>query len=73
MGQGGHMIVGHLLALDHVGHSTSSTNSPHFQPKKQKISNFISEVVEQMKDTDILLITGDHGMRDDGNHGGASD
>lgn len=66
------MIIAHFLVLDHIGHSTSSTNDPNFGVMKLKLSEYIESLLNNMKSHDVLLITGDHGMRDDGNHGGSS-
>lgn len=35
------LIIGHFLALDHIGHATGSISHFEFKNKKQKISNFI--------------------------------
>lgn len=64
--------MAHFLALDHIGHASSSVSHPEFMTKKKKISNFIREIIDKMDSTQILIVTGDHGMRDDGNHGGGS-
>lgn len=36
------------------------------------MSKFLAEIVQKMGKDYVLIITGDHGMRDDGNHGGAT-
>lgn len=65
-------IVAHLLGIDHVGHSTSSLTSPKMEIKMKEFSNFLSKTFEESPDQTLFLVTGDHGMRDDGNHGGSS-
>jgi phosphatidylinositol glycan class O len=66
------LIVSHFLSLDHVGHSTSTIHSEIMDLKINKISAFIERVIQTMDNDTILFITGDHGMREDGNHGGSS-
>ena len=36
------------------------------------MSQFIRKVIARMDGNTVLIVTGDHGMRDDGNHGGAT-
>ena len=38
------LTIAHFLALDHIGHSTSSITHPAMTTKKQLISAFISQV-----------------------------
>ena len=66
------LIIAHFLALDHIGHSTSSLTHDQFTTQKEKISDYLETVIAHMKNNDLLLVTGDHGMRTDGNHGGSS-
>jgi phosphatidylinositol glycan class O len=66
------LTVGHFLALDHIGHASSSVSHPEFGVQKDKISRFIADVIREMDESQVLMVTGDHGMRDDGNHGGAT-
>lgn len=64
--------MGHFLALDHIGHSTSSVTGAGFGERKGRISGLVDEVIGVMGHGQVLVVTGDHGMRDDGNHGGSS-
>ena len=66
------LVVAHFLALDHIGHATSSLIAPQMSEKKEKISRFINETMQVLPQDMVLIVTGDHGMRDDGNHGGSS-
>jgi GPI ethanolamine phosphate transferase 3 subunit O len=40
--------------------------------KIKQISAFMEKLMKAMGNDTLLLVTGDHGMRDDGNHGGSS-
>lgn len=65
-------MVAHFLALDHIGHSKGRISDDIMFEKMKSISNFLEEVAQKMDNQTILFVTGDHGMRDDGNHGGSS-
>jgi hypothetical protein len=65
-------IVTHLLGIDHVGHSTSSLTSPMMEVKIKEFSKFIAGMFEESQKETMFIVTGDHGMRPDGNHGGTS-
>ena len=41
--------------------------------KLSEISKFIELIIQRMPKDNMLIVTGDHGMRGDGNHGGSSD
>lgn len=66
------LLVGHFLALDHIGHATSSITDNAMNIKMRDISAFIELLIEKMDKKTMILVTGDHGMREDGNHGGST-
>lgn len=68
----------HYLGLDHVGHVGGIT-SPLLVPKMQEMDGIARRIFEaiQLRDAKdgtrtLMVILGDHGMTDAGNHGGAS-
>ena len=65
-------IVAHLLGIDHVGHSRSTIDDPMLQVKIDEMSKFIDRMFQDADDGTVFLMTGDHGMRADGNHGGST-
>jgi phosphatidylinositol glycan class O len=65
-------LIGHFLSIDHIGHATSSITSPKIASKLTQISTFLKHLVNIMENDTMIIITGDHGMRSDGNHGGSS-
>jgi len=67
-----HFIVAHLLGIDHVGHSTSSLTAPSMEVKIKEFSRYLGHIFDQSADNTLFIVTGDHGMRADGNHGGTS-
>lgn len=65
------LIIGHMLGVDHVGH-TYYANHPSMALKLKQVDTFIRKIIEKLDDDTLLLVFGDHGMTDDGNHGGTS-
>ena len=41
--------------------------------KKNMIYHFLEETINNLPDNYAVMVTGDHGMREDGNHGGSTD
>ncbi|KAL8771357.1 MAG: hypothetical protein Q9209_003263 [Squamulea sp. 1 TL-2023] len=70
-------MILHYLGLDHIGHK-SGPNSSHMIPKQAEMDNVVRriyralETKSQLKNT-ILVLCGDHGMNDAGNHGGSAE
>jgi GPI ethanolamine phosphate transferase 3 subunit O len=70
------LIVAHFLGVDHVGH----TYGPHnqYMDKKLKQMDTILDTTLEILDESIdqcsvAFVFGDHGMTEDGNHGGGTD
>ncbi|KAL8944398.1 MAG: hypothetical protein Q9216_000449 [Gyalolechia sp. 2 TL-2023] len=70
-------MVLHYLGLDHIGHK-SGPNSPFMVSKQAEMDGVVSniyhalETKRHLRDT-LLVLCGDHGMNDAGNHGGSSE
>ena len=64
----------HYLGVDHIGHTFGPQSS--LMPKKLKEMDSIIKLIfkELSKNDDryLIVITGDHGMTDQGNHGGST-
>ncbi|CAG9313163.1 PIGO [Blepharisma stoltei] len=65
------LIIGHMLGVDHVGH-TYYANHPTMVQKLKQVDEFIRKIIKNIDEDTLLLVFGDHGMTDDGNHGGTS-
>uniref|UniRef100_T1K8C0 GPI ethanolamine phosphate transferase 2 C-terminal domain-containing protein n=1 Tax=Tetranychus urticae TaxID=32264 RepID=T1K8C0_TETUR len=67
-------MILHYLGLDHIGHSFGAKS--HLLPQKLHEMDYviesIYEKVSAQNEPYLILVTGDHGMTDDGNHGGSS-
>ncbi|XP_070598421.1 GPI ethanolamine phosphate transferase 2 isoform X2 [Erythrolamprus reginae] len=74
------ILILHYLGLDHIGHLTGP-NSPLIGPKLSEMDNIISKIhksllskeVEEETLPNLLVVCGDHGMSETGNHGGSSE
>ncbi|MCJ1288468.1 major facilitator super transporter protein, partial [Xylographa opegraphella] len=69
------MII-HYLGLDHIGHK-SGPQSPHMIPKHHEMDSIVKEIYQALQTKDhlkstLLVLCGDHGMNDAGNHGGSA-
>ncbi|EEP78317.1 conserved hypothetical protein [Uncinocarpus reesii 1704] len=69
-------MIMHYLGLDHIGHKAGPL-SPHMVPKQREMDSIVKEIYTAMEENDhlsstVLVLCGDHGMNDAGNHGGAS-
>eukprot|EP00934_Nitzschia_sp_Nitz4_P003918 Nitzschia sp. Nitz4//scaffold3_size479765//417414//422217//NITZ4_000178-RA/size479765-processed-gene-1.550-mRNA-1//-1//CDS//3329550992//3908//frame0 len=69
------VIVSHFLGVDHVGH-TYGPHDKHMHEKLRQMDVALSTTLEILDESDhchLALIFGDHGMTEDGNHGGGSE
>ena len=65
-------LIAHLIGMDHAGHSYD-TRHPELQRKMHEVESTIEKVLQQIDDETTVVIFGDHGMTEDGSHGGSSD
>ncbi|KAE9541089.1 hypothetical protein AGLY_004334 [Aphis glycines] len=70
------IMILHYLGLDHIGH-TGGPRSTLMPNKLSEMDNIIQRIVEYMDSEkselpSVLIVCGDHGMRDNGGHGGSS-
>jgi phosphatidylinositol glycan class O len=70
------VIVAHFLGVDHVGH-TFGPHNQHMHDKLAQIDVALSTTLDILDDEEeschLALIFGDHGMTEDGNHGGGTE
>ncbi|EFR03310.1 GPI ethanolamine phosphate transferase 2 [Nannizzia gypsea CBS 118893] len=69
-------MIMHYLGLDHIGHK-AGPRSPHMIPKQKEMDSIVKQIYSSMEkephlSSALLVLCGDHGMNDGGNHGGAS-
>ncbi|XP_016662994.1 GPI ethanolamine phosphate transferase 2 isoform X2 [Acyrthosiphon pisum] len=70
------IMILHYLGLDHIGH-TGGPRSKLMPNKLSEMDNIIRRIVNYMDSEkselpSVLIVCGDHGMRDNGGHGGSS-
>ena len=63
------MIFGHFLGVDHVGHRVGPDH-PVMQAKLKQMDLVLRNIVSLLDDDTLLVVIGDHGMDEKGNHGG---
>ena len=71
-------MILHYLGLDHIGHF-AGPRSPLVAPKLDEMDDIVRRLFEYLGKQDeldgqrsLLVLCGDHGMSDQGSHGGAS-
>jgi len=62
-------MLAHMIGLDCAGHTFGSRH-PEIERKLLETEAFIAKVIKLMDDETTLVIFGDHGMTEEGNHGG---
>mmetsp|Transcript_22504 Transcript_22504/g.32863 ORF Transcript_22504/g.32863 Transcript_22504/m.32863 type:complete len:1089 (-) Transcript_22504:216-3482(-) len=65
------VLIAHFLSVDHVGH-TYNAHHPLMGERLSRMNEVIQRVIAGLPDDALLVIMGDHGMTDDGEHGGNS-
>lgn len=64
-------LVAHFLGVDHIGHSHHAFH-PKMIEKLQSMNQLLSQVIDSLPPNTLLCVFGDHGMTDEGEHGGSS-
>jgi hypothetical protein len=62
------LIIAHFLGVDHVGH-TFGSDHPAMSKKMSELDHVVKEVMDHVDEKTLVLVMGDHGMTEDGNHG----
>lgn len=65
-------ILCHLISLDSLGHIHRTTSHPELKDSLERFDNMINDVFTKMGDNTLLVLTSDHGVTDEGEHGGVS-
>ena len=70
------VLIGHMLGADHVGHTHGATTD-FMRAKLEENDRDIENVVEAMRADEkyadaMVFVFGDHGMTDNGDHGGGT-
>eukprot|EP00727_Mastigamoeba_balamuthi_P001161 m51a1_g11041 putative gpi ethanolamine phosphate transferase 2 isoform x6 (973) ;mRNA; f:444364-447804 len=65
------VMVLHYLGLDHVGHLEGPA-SPLMPRKQREMDAVVRRIYDAVPDDTLIVLLGDHGMSQSGNHGGGS-
>lgn len=65
------VLILHYLGLDHIGHKTGP-ESPFMPAKQKEMDDIFDKLYNSCDDDTVLILLGDHGMNEVGNHGGSS-
>jgi len=66
------VMFAHLLGVDHAGHRYGP-NHPAMTSKLKQMDGMLRDVVATLDEETLLVVMGDHGMDQKGDHGGESD
>uniref|UniRef100_UPI0037E7D369 GPI ethanolamine phosphate transferase 3 n=1 Tax=Semicossyphus pulcher TaxID=241346 RepID=UPI0037E7D369 len=65
------VLVAHFLGVDHCGHRFGPDH-PAMADKLAQMDGVIRSVIDRLQNDTLLVVMGDHGMTDTGDHGGES-
>lgn len=68
-------LILHYLGLDHIGHK-GGPKSPFMKPKQTEMDEVVKKIYlanVNCSQSTLMVVMGDHGMNDVGNHGGSSE
>uniref|UniRef100_A0A3P8RYZ5 GPI ethanolamine phosphate transferase 3, catalytic subunit n=1 Tax=Amphiprion percula TaxID=161767 RepID=A0A3P8RYZ5_AMPPE len=65
------VLVAHFLGVDHCGHRFGPDH-PAMADKLTQMDGVIRSVMDRLQNDTLLVVMGDHGMTDSGDHGGES-
>uniref|UniRef100_A0A1A8RNL9 GPI ethanolamine phosphate transferase 3, catalytic subunit n=1 Tax=Nothobranchius rachovii TaxID=451742 RepID=A0A1A8RNL9_9TELE len=71
MGDDWDVLVAHFLGVDHCGHRFGPDH-PAMADKLTQMDGVIRSVIDRLQNDTLLVLMGDHGMTDTGDHGGES-
>ncbi|KAK0722981.1 GPI ethanolamine phosphate transferase 3-like protein [Lasiosphaeria miniovina] len=66
------VLIGHCLGVDHAGHRYGPEHV-EMTKKLRQMDTFIRDLAATMDEKTVLIVMGDHGMDEKGDHGGESD
>ncbi|KAK4704553.1 GPI ethanolamine phosphate transferase 3 subunit O, partial [Phenoliferia sp. Uapishka_3] len=65
------ILIAHSLGLDHAGHRFGARH-PETNRKLRETQKLLEDVADRLDEDTLLVVIGDHGMTDRGDHGGDS-
>ncbi|XP_072462734.1 GPI ethanolamine phosphate transferase 3 isoform X3 [Notamacropus eugenii] len=65
------LLIAHFLGVDHCGHK-HGPHHPEMAKKLNQMDQMLQTLVERLENDTLLVVAGDHGMTETGDHGGDS-
>ncbi|XP_052526105.1 GPI ethanolamine phosphate transferase 3 isoform X2 [Tympanuchus pallidicinctus] len=65
------LLIAHFLGVDHCGHK-HGPDHPEMAKKLTQMNEMLRSLVDHLGNDTLLLVAGDHGMTETGDHGGDS-
>ena len=65
-------MILHYLGLDHVGHIEGPYAPFNVRRKLYEMDEIIKKIYSSLNENDLILVLSDHGMANEGGHGGSS-
>lgn len=65
-------MILHYLGLDHVGHIEGPYAPVNIRRKLHEMDEIVRVIYSSMSERDLMIVLSDHGMANDGGHGGSS-
>jgi len=62
----------HTIAVDAFGHVYGDVNVEKIKEAQIRADDFLNDIYRDMDDDTLLVVTSDHGVKNDGAHGGSS-
>ena len=68
------ILIIHSLLLDHNAHQTGSSllSTPSIYSSLLQFNHHLSSILQNLHNDSLLVVVGDHGLTDHGNHGGGT-
>ncbi|XP_017602051.1 PREDICTED: GPI ethanolamine phosphate transferase 3, partial [Corvus brachyrhynchos] len=66
------VLIAHFLGVDHCGHK-HGPDHPEMAKKLTQMNEMLRSLVDHVGNDTLLLVAGDHGMTETGDHGGDSE
>ncbi|KAL7720911.1 GPI ethanolamine phosphate transferase 3 [Entamoeba marina] len=65
------VMIAHFLGVDHIGHYYIPDH-PVMKDKLIQINDIFARVFDQLPENTLCMVFGDHGVTEEGNHGGST-
>ena len=67
------MMIAHIIGVDHAGHYYLNAGHSEIERKLVDEEKILKSIIDKLDRDTVMLVFGDHGMTDQGGHGGESE